>query len=928
MIHPGALENADFNWTLNVKSVWEPSPHDVPELRREFKKNISRDLDQMAESPSSLSPLGHVLSGPAGSGKTHLLGALRRENEKKIGAFILADMTHAPDFSETILSGYVDSLQRPPGNDPNGAPQFQEWLTHMLFGLKLAKPGQRPAKKLSKSGYKKLIRQKEKITRRLLSLYPAEMRAHKDALTALLLLNSASPGISQVGYQWLRGLEIQKNEKDAFGFARTRENPNRIIASLSRLMSLKGPAILALDQLDSTVIRRHLASGDGSGGRLSDRQGLSMSRLEEIGGGLMALRDMTSRTLIVVSCLETTWQALMEKTVASAAHRFHPPHRLGPVIKSKTAESIAAVRLAPAYKKAKFIPPYPSWPFRPSAFETARELFPREILQRCDRHREMCLKQKKIQELTSFGGPGSDAQPESPPGGTNQSGKRDEWNHTFKNLKKNADISRIFEGEDGETRAAALIQSAFKSFVCENDFPKNAETALETEFRGDGKYPPLHARIQVIFPSSKNSGGKNRERHFCARAIFKTHVIAFQARLKAAMTASGIGPNAPDRRMVIASLGPAAPPGGEKTLAMVDWFKENGGIFARLSDDDLKTMLALQAMENERSPGFLNWLKEQKPATGLEFMESATPFLLEKKPEKPPAPLPDSPAPDSAPQGDFVLGLGADPDPEADPADAEKQKTADVIAVPPGIFAGASMILSGEGSGKNALVLSLVRSAAALNAPTVIFDSGGAFGEISSLGNPESHDFDIDKKSMQTWRKPGVEPGRLFRERESSIQGFAKIHAPVFDASGMIANFKVLDELMVRVCRTLIQWMKNRPDAPGVLNGLLIFDEASRFIPASGKGESPPLIRELIEMARKKGFGLIFATESPGDVSLDLMDRRSCYFLGKASSPAAINIINSRRKPHKRDNGDIPRLPGGKFHFVGPGGMEYVFQVR
>ena len=73
------LKRVDFDWTRHIDSVWRDEEHHVDALHKAERQAIVAEVEGLILSDRTASPLGQVLIGPAGSGKTHLLGALRRE---------------------------------------------------------------------------------------------------------------------------------------------------------------------------------------------------------------------------------------------------------------------------------------------------------------------------------------------------------------------------------------------------------------------------------------------------------------------------------------------------------------------------------------------------------------------------------------------------------------------------------------------------------------------------------------------------------------------------------------------------------------------------------------------------------------------------------------------------------------------------------
>ena len=160
-----------------------------------------------------------------------------------------------------------------------------------------------------------------------------------------------------------------------------REQPSKIVEALSWFMSLSGPMVLAFDQLDPIVTQLHYRK---QGDQSTEEQATAESIIVEIGGGLGALRDMTRNTLTIISCVESTWEILGGTVLKTFVDRFETPWRLSAVGNEAIAQGIVSGRLETAFRAADFEPKYPTYPFRPEAFNDLKFDTPREILKKCD----------------------------------------------------------------------------------------------------------------------------------------------------------------------------------------------------------------------------------------------------------------------------------------------------------------------------------------------------------------------------------------------------------------------------------------------------------------------------------------------------------------------------------------------------------------
>jgi AAA ATPase domain len=207
-----ALRTVDFDWAMHLDSVWRDSSFHSPALHRKLREEILNELERTAQRP--VNPLGTVIVGPAGAGKTHLLSALRQETRERAAWFVLVDMTGVRNFWETVLLGYVESLQQQVANSRE---QYKAILAHLLTE-ELTTKDLDPVQRLAEFDRTKLAQMIQKIIKALSAKYRRETLAHQDALRALMLLNSQKFDLSNIGYSWLQGMGLEEADKHTFGF--------------------------------------------------------------------------------------------------------------------------------------------------------------------------------------------------------------------------------------------------------------------------------------------------------------------------------------------------------------------------------------------------------------------------------------------------------------------------------------------------------------------------------------------------------------------------------------------------------------------------------------------------------------------------------------------------------------------------------------
>src|SRR5690606_14185806 len=122
----------------------------------------------------------------------------------------------------------------------------------------------------------------------------------------------------------------------------------------------------------------------------------------QVANGLMSLREVTRKTLIVVACIPDTWKIIRREAVGSAPDRFCEAPLLGRVCNAKVGMASVRKRLEGRYGDVGFRPPYPTWPIRELAFAEAAHFTRRALLKRVERHALACLRRGVVVELENL----------------------------------------------------------------------------------------------------------------------------------------------------------------------------------------------------------------------------------------------------------------------------------------------------------------------------------------------------------------------------------------------------------------------------------------------------------------------------------------------------------------------------------------------
>ncbi|MDA2891976.1 DUF87 domain-containing protein [Mycolicibacterium sp. BiH015] len=994
-----ALTSLRLTWAPTSDDLWRPqaathvrglNEHAVDDVMAAFG-----DARRDAES----APLGVVIRGPAGSGKTHLLGQIRERVQAENGFFFVVELLDAASFWQSVRSGMLESLGRPGAHRET---QLKDLLWELASLAHVSRADRRAIVGDDDLDAETLYR-----FIKALSVVAKETvwQCHQ-ALRALVLLGSNDFVAHDIGEGFLQGSEeFSIEERGPWGLRAAPASAQECVRDISRLVALAGPAVLAVDQID-TLLAQSLAQPSGDG------------VLEQVAHGLMALRQTTRRTVPVVACLPAVWEHIQDRAAASVADRFRVTGVLSPLPSADVGRAILERRFTASYTTVGFTPPYPTWPLAPAAFEEAPSYTPRQLLIRADTHVRECLRHGDVVELEHLS---ADAQPSWETPSTNgiapSSGALD---RRFAEYRRRAvpEAAIAHDGED--TTMPELLSAALKAWIAECDG--------EQTFVCDpppGAQVMLHARLRETLDRATED-----ERHWAFRAVAATNASAALSRVRKAITATGFGSGENRRQLFLLRNSPW--PSGKKTAEAIEEFHAAGGRTLRLAEDDVRTMTALRDLINDDDPELPGWLRARKPAHGLTVLiealgldgDASTVVDAEPEPEPDVQTIVDDPV--DIPESEIPLGFDLHTD---SPVTVELSSLRKHVA-----------IFAGSGSGKTVLIRRLVEECALRGVSSIVLDPnndlsrlGAAWPQVPAgwrrsddaraedyLRNTEVTiwtprrtngrplafqplpDFssvldDVDEfteavesacsalepralitgKSQKATRSRAVLREALQhygRTPEPSLAGFVRLLAdlpddvsnmagahtiagdlsqnlraamvndPLFGGAGTpvdpgvlltpsegyrakvsvismigLASDEQRQSFVNQLQMALFAWIKRNPAGEKPLGGLLVIDEAQNFAPARGFTPCTRSTLALSSQARKYGLGLVFATQAPKGLNLNIPGNAATQFYGLLNAPAQIETAREMARAKGGLVDDISRLRAGNFYVATEG---------
>ncbi|GIJ67044.1 helicase HerA domain-containing protein [Virgisporangium ochraceum] len=702
-----ALAALRFNWAQVPDDVWRPSQFHVDGLHPATVQDVRAGIGEASASPGP-SPIGLVLEGRNGSGKTHLLGWVREQIQERDGYFFLISLVDGERFWDTVLMHMLDGLAR---QVPGSETQLKLLLRRLSANIGAPRGARRAVMGETDLGPDALGQFIDGLTR----FDPYVARQCRDTARALALRASDNEEHQDVADGYFLGAEeVVPGERQRWGIGRRQYTPQELVRQISYLLSLTGPSVVAFDQLDTLVAQSAFAEDLARlEGTAALRQGMVLST---VANGLMNLRDHTRRTLTVVATLATTWSQLAKNTIISVPDRFRRSPSLQGIATPAMARQLVEKRLGARYRSVGFTPRYPTWPVRDSVFLEAVDYTPRRLLQEIDSHVRACLLDDVVRELHHLGGRAADERPR-PAERTAPVVSEDvlaRIDARFEDLKRDADVTSPLEHDTEDATFPALLSAGLTAWIIERG-DHGRGFALDPP---PSARPDLHARLRRALdgrPGDPDDDRAEDQVHWCFRAISDTHHgVGALNRLRRARTASGLTADVTKRRLILIRNRPWS--SSTKTQEAIRELRRDGGLTLSIDDADLRILAALHGLRDEKPTEVQAWLVRRRPAAQVSLFKEALADADDWTPTSAPPPRERAERIETPPE--LVIGYGAENgEPVPLPLEALRKHVA---------------IFAGSGSGKTVLLRRLVEECALQGVSAIVLDPNN---DLARLGD-------------------------------------------------------------------------------------------------------------------------------------------------------------------------------------------------
>ncbi|MEV4350618.1 DUF87 domain-containing protein [Actinoplanes sp. NPDC049596] len=616
-----ALAALRFSWAAAPDDVWRRSEFHVDGLHDAVVLDVREGIAD-ARASVDASPIGLVLEGRNGTGKTHLLGWVREQVQHEGGYFFLVGLIDGRNFWESLLVFMLDGLAR---EVPGGETQLR-----MLLRRLASRIGAPRADRRSVIG-------ESELTRAALDAYVAGLRefdrrvAHdcRDTLRALALLASDDDEHQDIADNYFAGDdEGITGERQTWGIRSNSRTPQEVVGEISRLLAVTGPSVIAFDQLDAMMAQAALQD-DLMKVAATEQDVRVSSMVLGLANGLTDLRDKTHRTLTVVATLSVTWDLIERRAPSSFPDRFRRSMALQGIRDARVARQIIEKRFAARFAAVNFTPPYPTWPVRPEVFQEALDYTPRRLLIAVDQHVRACLIDDEMRELHHLSDVPAKAQEAKAPVLTAPVVPESELARIearFEELRRNADVASPLEG-DGEDRLfPPLLAAGLQAWIAERgdrgeqfsiDPPPSSRPDLHARLRRD-----LDERSEQEREHSPDQSRTEDQVHWSFRAISNTHHgVAALHRIRRARTAAGLTAEVPKRKLFLLRKGEWSQ--SAKTQEVIRGLERDGGVTLDVDEADLRVLTALHGLRNENPAQLHAWVVRYRPSEQINLFKKA-----------------------------------------------------------------------------------------------------------------------------------------------------------------------------------------------------------------------------------------------------------------------------------------------------------------
>ena len=678
-----------FSSVAHGSQIFERDPFDVESIHADARAVFETQLAH-AVTPAQHGA-GHgrtvLVLGTAGSGKTHLLRALRATVHARRLGYVgyLQASSDVGDYSRYVLAKLIDSLEH-----PYDAPELAEsallylsdglaehadvWPSDAIERLRSQEiaPGELPTF---------LGRLVDRLLRS-----EALQSIDGDVLQALLLLQRRDPAVHRRIVKFLRCESLTAYEQQLLGGLAPRaqpEDPARMIEQLGRLVYELHQAALVLlvDQIEDAI-----------------PDAVGYERVQRAIDVVRRLADAVPSAVVVIACLEDVYDQIrgkLHQSVVDRLERDPAPVRLTARRGRDEIEAMLVSRLQYLYETfdVAWREDDPCFPFRAEQLDALTNQRARDCLAYFHRYQDACVAAGAIVEAARA--------PERPPVPPTAAAPAEALGRAW-----NDALTAGIDLPDDDDELLRLVERGVRACAFELGVELQASLAAEPR-----------PRLTVVA-----RGAAPRVIEVCNRQAQGGHL---GAQIEALRRGAPAGHVPVALRTSDFSFGPKT-----AVARLVGELVKSGGVALSVEEADLRATAAFDAFTARHGgeAGFAEWRRTHRPLARLplyrrlldeQVVDARAPVAV--APAEPPRAAPPAPAPPAPPPAAGAVRLGVTPTMRAEP----------VVLDPEGFKLHAAF-LGSTGSGKTTIALHVIEQLLARGVSALLVDRKGDLARYAS----------------------------------------------------------------------------------------------------------------------------------------------------------------------------------------------------
>ena len=678
-----------FSSVAHGSQIHERDPFDVESIHADAREVFHRQIVR-ATTPEQ-HQYGHgrtlLVLGDSGSGKTHLLRALRQQvHAQRLGYVGYLQMTsEVGDYARYVLRNLIDSLER-----PYDAPELAEsGLLYLSDGLAEG-CGSIAATELER------LRNAELAGDELDDLIGGLIdrilrtdglsRVEPDLVHALLLLQRRDPAMQRRVIRFLRCEPLSSYEQRMLGGLASRDQPEDPMRTIQQLGAVAyelqlASLVLLVDQVEDTV-----------------PDGKTVTRLQQAIDVLRGIADAVPSIVVVMACLDDVYTAVrgqLSRPLIDRLERDPPSVRLGSERQRSEVEAMLVRRLDHLYASFDVAvqDENPIYPFTPAQLDAVTTFRARDAIAKFREFHEACIASGAIV------GAGGGDKPAGQPGLAMTELDR-AWNDA---LTATAGLP------DDDAGVLALVAEAIRGAADELGVELAMRSAGPKQLVVEGK---AIARRVLEICNSGAQGGHLGNQLDNLRALIATGVVPIALRNS-------------DFQFKAKT----------KISRQVGEFLQAGGRAVVLEERQLRAVHAARAVADTYPDTFETWRRANRPITHLAFVRAI--LDLDQVPRGPSIlptlPMPQlerRPAPPTAPPRSSSQPIAFDPT-RIRLGDTSTMRK-ETVLLPLDRITTHVAVLGSTGSGKTTAALGIVEQLLERDVPVLLVDRKGDLARYAS----------------------------------------------------------------------------------------------------------------------------------------------------------------------------------------------------